>query len=319
MEGNNCFKNGDLEKCKLFLEENGIESLIKVNNIGETLMHIVCKNGHLSVCKWLFEVGADITKADNDGNTPMFIACKNGHLLVCKWLYDVGAAADITKANICGSTPMSWACYNDHLSVYKWLFEVGAAADITKANKYDDTPMYLTCRRGHLSVCKWLVLNGALSFLPPVDEVVGENEFATAITPILDSLTSSISLLSSSNSPLHQFLLSFQTKLLLIGHVDKYIVKRDTLRRYRPDLLAWAQQVVATHHTFFHTVLRASVILPDSHQQVSPDQRCHLPRLPRAVLQQLGDMLGVKMGRQLRNAREFAEALAELQDSEIED
>ena len=113
--------------------------------------------------------------------------------------------------------------------------------------------------------------------------------------------------------------LSFQTKLLLIGHVDKYIVKRDTRSCYRPDLFAWAQQVVATHHTFFHTVLRASVILPDSHQQVSPDQRCHLPRLPRAVLQRLGDMLGVKIGRQLRNAREFAEALVELQDSEIED
>ena len=179
--------------------------------------------------------------------------------------------------------------------------------------------MYITCQEDHLPVCKWLVLNGALNFLPPVDEVVGENEFATAITPILDSLASSISLLSTSNSPRHQLLLSFQTKLLLIGHVDKYIVKRDTRSNHRPDLLAWAQQVVATHHTFFHTVLRASVILPDSHQQVSPDQRCHLPRLPRAVLQQLGDMLGVKMGRQLRNAREFAEALVELQDSEIED
>jgi hypothetical protein len=205
--------------------------------------------------------------------------------------------------------------------VCKWLFEVGAAADITKAINGGFTPMFIACQNGQLSVCKWLVLNGALSFLPPVAEVVGENEFAAAITPILDSLASSISLLSSSNSPRHQFLLSFQTKLLLIGHVDEYIVQRDTLRGHRPDLLAWAQQVVATHHTFFHAVLRASVILPDSHQQVSPDQRCHLPRLPRAVLERLGDMLGVKMGRQLRNVREFAEALVELpdEDSESED
>ena len=83
-------------------------------------------------------------------------------------------------------------------------------------------------------------------------------------------------------------------------------------------LLAWAQDVAATHHTFLHVVLRASVILPNSHHQASPDQRCHLPRLPRAVLERLGDMLGVKMGRQLRNAREFAEALVELQDEDSE-
>ena len=57
-------------------------------------------------------------------------------------------------------------------------------------------------------------------------------------------------------------------------------------------------------------MLRASVILPDSHHQASPDQRCHLPRLPRVVLERLGDMLGVEMvGRRVRNAREFAEAL----------
>ena len=70
------------------------------------------------------------------------------------------------------------------------------------------------------------------------------------------------------------------------------------------------QEVVATHHIFFHVVLRASVILPDSHHQASPDQRCHLPRLPRVVLERLGDLLGVEMGRRVRNVREFAEALA---------
>ena len=75
-------------------------------------------------------------------------------------------------------------------------------------------------------------------------------------------------------------------------------------------LLAWAQDVAATHRTFLHVVLRASVILPESHHQVSPNQRCHLPRLPRVVLERLGVMLGVEMGRRVRNVREFAEALA---------
>ena len=95
------------------------------------------------------------------------------------------------------------------------------------------------------------------------------------------------------------------------GHVDQAIVKRDTTGYgNRSALLAWAQDVAATHHTFLHVVLRASVILPDSHHQASPDQRCHLPRLPRVVLERLGDLLGVEMGRRVRNVREFAEALA---------
>ena len=96
------------------------------------------------------------------------------------------------------------------------------------------------------------------------------------------------------------------------NHVDRAIVERDTRygKRHRPILLAWAQDVAATHHTFLHVVLRASVILPGSHQQASPDQRCHLPRLPRVVLERLGDILGVEMGRRVRNVREFAEALA---------
>ena len=131
--------------------------------------------------------------------------------------------------------------------------------------------MYIACSYGHLSVCKWLVFNGALN------------------TPTPDQHDD--------------------------NHVDQAIVKRDTRPSWRggerPALLAWAQDVAATHHTFLHVVLRASVILPDSHHQASPDQRCHLPRLPRVVLERLGDMLGVEMvGRRVRNAREFAEALA---------
>ena len=45
-------------------------------------MSFACLNGLLSVCKWLFEVGAaaDITKANNNGRTPMWMACLMGQL-----------------------------------------------------------------------------------------------------------------------------------------------------------------------------------------------------------------------------------------------
>ena len=56
-------------------------------------MWTACFNGHLSVCQWLFEVGAsaDITRANNDDTTPMLIACHERHLSVCQWLILNGA------------------------------------------------------------------------------------------------------------------------------------------------------------------------------------------------------------------------------------
>ena len=54
-------------------------------------------------------------------NCPMAWACRNGQLSVCRWLFEVGAAEDIRKANNNGNTPMLLACWQGHLSVMKYL------------------------------------------------------------------------------------------------------------------------------------------------------------------------------------------------------
>eukprot|EP00617_Octactis_speculum_P026245 CAMPEP_0185754860 /NCGR_PEP_ID=MMETSP1174-20130828/13446_1 /TAXON_ID=35687 /ORGANISM="Dictyocha speculum, Strain CCMP1381" /LENGTH=85 /DNA_ID=CAMNT_0028433237 /DNA_START=101 /DNA_END=354 /DNA_ORIENTATION=+ len=48
---------------------------------------------------------------------PMAWACQNGQLSVCQWLFEMGAARDICRANDEGTTPMMWACLQGHLSV----------------------------------------------------------------------------------------------------------------------------------------------------------------------------------------------------------
>ena len=104
----------------------------------------------------------DITKASNSGFTPMLIACYEGHLSVCKWLFEVGA--DITNADkFHGRTPMTMACSGSHLSVCQWLFEVGAKGDITKADNDGATPMAIAFEFENLTICKWLVFNGTLN------------------------------------------------------------------------------------------------------------------------------------------------------------
>ena len=73
-----------------------------------------------------------------------------GHLSVCKWLFEVSAAADVTKANNQGKTYVRWLA-SGALSVCKWLYEVGRSANITTANKQGRYPMFVACAKGHLS------------------------------------------------------------------------------------------------------------------------------------------------------------------------
>jgi hypothetical protein len=192
----------------------------------------------------------------------------------------VGAAADITKAKNSGVTPMFVACYKGHLLVCKWLFEVGAAKDISRMVQ-DWSPMRAACYKDHLVVCQWLVRIGALNQTNDDDEV-HEDYFGD-------------------------------------GHIDQAIVARDILTQHRPALLEWALDAIALNHQYRDTVLRGTIIHTNTHQQASPANRCRLPMLPSGVLERVGRFVGVVMERQLRNVREFAEALAALPEEEEED
>ena len=64
-----------------------------------------------------------------DDATPMYIACRKGHLSVCKWLFEVGAATDITKASNTGTAPLKFAFHNDHISICHFLILNGALSD----------------------------------------------------------------------------------------------------------------------------------------------------------------------------------------------
>ena len=296
-------QEGHLSVCKWLFEVGAAEDITKVNNDGATPMYITCEEGHLSVCKWLFEVGAatDITKADNYGFTPMYIACQKGYLSVCKWLFEVGAAEDITKATNDGFTPMYIACEKSHLSVCKWLFEVGAAADVTKVANNGWAPLRMTFDKDNISICHWLILNGALSDPDP-----------------------------EAND----------------DHVDEDIVERDVRpANKRPALLGWAQAAVAASMSFHSTIvmgtfypeglsttdllrrtLMASVdtaekadmiihLIPDEVnralllQTLRPVPALALLRCQAGALELIADFLGVLRERELRNTRELADVL----------
>ena len=69
-----------------------------------------------------------------------------GHLSVCQWLFEVGAAGDITKTNNYGSTPMHRACDGDHLSVCQWLVLNSALNDPTSEQADEAIVRRAVCR-----------------------------------------------------------------------------------------------------------------------------------------------------------------------------
>jgi ankyrin repeat protein len=334
---------GRLDACEFLIQFRGA-SVRQPDNNGETPMYMACLGGHLPVCRWLFGVGAaaDITKPNNDGVTPMAVAAGGGsgaapvcHWLfsvlnnsaaaaavrrrdeygstpmmhaatggnfeLCKWLYEAGAAADITTARHDGFTLMHRACLNGDLAACEWLYEAGAAADISKADEKGETPMYMACEGGHLPVCKWLYEVGAAADITKTNND-GDGVLFAAIEDRGDfDICTWLVLNGALNRPDPA------------GHVDEGAAKHETRQDalWRWYLREWAQEAVAVHGSFFHVVLRASVLLPESQQQASPEQRCRLPRLPRVVLERVMGLLGVEVGRRLRNARELAVALGD--------
>lgn len=267
-------EQGKLSICKWLLDKGWADDITKANDNGFTPMYVSCQNGHLSVCQWLFEVGAtgDITKTNDYGCTPMFLVCQRGHLSVCKWLFEVGATTDITKTSNNGFTPMAIACWMGNLSVCEWLYKIGAKDDIYKLCGISWTPFCCALQNGHLEVCKWLIFNGVLSCY--ISDFKLPLELSSCNEDIINQMSSN----------------------------------KDIMNRINR-LFEWGEEIIDIHKIFFNVVLRASVLVPVSQQNASPQQRCRLPKLPRDISKRVASFLGVEMGLRLRNIRQFKEVM----------
>ncbi len=160
LQESNCIKDKDVD-------------LKNVMNI--TPLAISSKNGHLPVCKFLVESGADVNHYVNDSiigdgvftgsdyydseRTPLIYAAEYGHLDVCEFLVNAGA-----NIELCSSgeefSPLQFACKAGHLLVCEFLVKAGA-----KVNNDDDfnpTPLELASYGNYTSICELLIKAGAI-------------------------------------------------------------------------------------------------------------------------------------------------------------
>ena len=98
---------------------------------GVTPMIYFARKGDAKMCRYLISRGASTTKS-NDRNHcfPMLLANQNGHLDVCKLLFENGAQNDVRRANKDNSTPFfaaaKFSTNFGHDQVLRWLTLHGA-------------------------------------------------------------------------------------------------------------------------------------------------------------------------------------------------
>ena len=144
--------NGHLAVCKLLFENHSnIEATNSWNE--RTPLHIACRVGHLDICKLLLENRANIEATDRKYRTPLHNACSKGHLDICKLLLE--NHANIEAPDWSEFAPLDHACVKGHLDVCKLLLENHANIEATHNKR--SAPLHRACSCGHLDVCKLLL------------------------------------------------------------------------------------------------------------------------------------------------------------------
>lgn len=122
-------------------------------NISQTMecqFKIACKNGFLTMAKWIHLTWEHSpTMYSITHSYSLINACANGHLHVAKWLiYNIPHLHSELR---CGHE-LTMACINSHLEVAEWILEIEPdAIHSLKIKTFE-----VACIKGNLNVAKWL-------------------------------------------------------------------------------------------------------------------------------------------------------------------
>lgn len=151
-----CAFAGHLNVCQ-FLLENGADLHIK-DDVGETAFMLACKNGHLNVCEFLLaKENIDLNTQSDEGATAFLLAAEHGHIHVCKYLQEQGAETSIKDNH--GRTALMNATFKGFLNACQYLRENGA--DLDTQDKHGETALYIAARTRHRDIAIFLLENGA--------------------------------------------------------------------------------------------------------------------------------------------------------------
>ncbi|XP_058520499.1 protein TANC1 isoform X3 [Ochotona princeps] len=173
---------GKLEVCELLLERGA--AVARTNRRGVLPLFCAARQGHWQIVRLLLDHGCDVNLSDKQGRTPLMVAACEGHLNTVEFLLSKGAAlAALDKE---GLSALSWACLKGHRAVVQHLVEEGAEIDQTDKN--GRTPLDLAAFCGDADTVLYLVEKGAViehvdhSGMRPLDRAIGCRNTSVVVT-----------------------------------------------------------------------------------------------------------------------------------------
>ncbi|CAF3138304.1 unnamed protein product [Rotaria sp. Silwood2] len=133
---------------------------------GNTPLFGAAKKGHVEICEYLIDNGADVNAITMTGATPLYTATEEGHLEVVVLLIRHGA--DVNQSpkgqvardlHIENQTPLLIACMRNHEAIIRYLIESGANVNVT--SERGSSPFLAICQHNNVELARLLIRHGA--------------------------------------------------------------------------------------------------------------------------------------------------------------
>ena len=123
---------------------------------GESVLHLACQGGNVTLVKTLVsKYKADTNARNNENDTPLHVAAYKGKVKVALCLIDE-IGCDTNLLDTAGNSLLHYACLGGNVSLVKTLVSK-YKADTNARNNNNDTPLHVAALSGKVSVALCLI------------------------------------------------------------------------------------------------------------------------------------------------------------------
>ena len=171
-------ENGHKDVAEYLLTHAECNQSVK-NEVGNTMVHVASRNGHLKIVKFIIEtntVSIDPDELNDCDQTALHLACRNGHGLIIEYLL-TRAKCNPNLKDINGNTPLHVASGNGYLECVKSIIKTSSVSvDRNSKNINEQTALHLAC--GHADVTEYLLT--CVKCNPSIQDSVGNTPLHVA-------------------------------------------------------------------------------------------------------------------------------------------